>query len=273
MGQGALEIVFDYNGKSHCIAFPEATADLPSLFVIGLPKAGSTLFNRIMHVLCQRAGYQVVPWHNVLRKYGIRPRDFPVNIAEVFLPKGYAYIGFRGLVQHERLPAFAGGRTVYLVRDPRDMVVSQYFSAAYSHPPPGTKADASLLRDFEATREKLQRTPIDDFVLETAPGFLQMHQLTASLLSDLDHRMWRYEDIVLEKQRWIEEVVGYLDLDVPAGVVRNVVARNDVVPTAESKRQHIRRVTPGDHRDKLKPETIARLDEIFAPVLTRYGYT
>ena len=36
---------------------------------------------------------------------------------------------------------------------------------------------------------------------------------------------------------------------------------------------HKRKVTPGDHREKLQPETIRQLDQLFAPVLDKPGYS
>ncbi len=48
---------------------------------------------------------------------------------------------------------------------------------------------------------------------------------------------------------------------------------NSVAAEKEDVWSHKRKVTPGDHREKLQPETIRRLDQIFAPVLDRLGYS
>lgn len=44
-------------------------------------------------------------------------------------------------------------------------------------------------------------------------------------------------------------------------------------PAQERPDKHVRRVTPGDHREKLQPATIARLNEAFGDVLERFGYS
>ena len=51
-----------------------------------------------------------------------------------------------------------------------------------------------------------------------------------------------------------------------------IAESNDSVNTKENKMKHKRQVTPGDHRRKLKPETIAKLNTDLADILTRYGY-
>ena len=42
--------------------------------------------------------------------------------------------------------------------------------------------------------------------------------------------------------------------------------------TSMNPKAFVRRVTPGDHKEKLKPETIARLNEILAPTLELFDY-
>ena len=46
-----------------------------------------------------------------------------------------------------------------------------------------------------------------------------------------------------------------------------------MVSRKEDAWSHKRKITPGDHREKLQPETIRQLDQIFAPVLDRLGYS
>jgi 16S rRNA (cytosine1402-N4)-methyltransferase len=48
---------------------------------------------------------------------------------------------------------------------------------------------------------------------------------------------------------------------------------NSVAAGEEDVWSHKRKVTPGDHREKLQSETIRQLDEIFGPVLDKLGYS
>jgi hypothetical protein len=186
----------------------------------------------------------------------------------VFEPHGFAYGSFRYLPWP--LPTFAAGRTVMLLRDPRDALTSLYFSIAYSHRPPGSAQGQKLLRKFEARRADARAGSIDGFVLREAPGHLRAIEKTMANLPA--HRLYRYEDVIFDKLAWTHDMLDFLKLDVPGRLVEAVVARNDIVPDAEAPLEHIRHVTPGDHRNKLQPQTIEALNELFGRVMGKFGY-
>lgn len=251
---------------------PPGAADHPSVFFVGLPKAGSTLLNRIMRPLAEASGLTYYGVHEQLRAIGVRPSDFPAAINAVFLPTGYAFGGFRSLPGQMRLPAHASGRTVLLVRDPRDMLTSLFFSVAYSHAPPGTGAGGGLAERFEQRRSEASGGDIDEFVLRTMNTVVGQFRAVRNKLNGIDAKVFRYEDVVFDKLRWTEEMVEYLGMKVAPELVRETVAANDIRPQTEDATQHVRRVVPGDHAQKLKPQTIAALNEGFADVLGLYRY-
>ena len=81
--------------------------------------------------------------------------------------------------------------------------------------------------------------------------------------------------MVLAFPSWLEKIVGAFDLTNPEETRAVVAARhaNSVAAGEEDVWSHKRKVTPGDHREKLQAETIRQLDEIFAPVLEKLGYS
>ena len=237
---------------------------MQSVFIVGLVKSGSTLLNSVLRPLVARVGLEYRAPASELFQQGVDLRKSSVD----FEPYGYAYGSFRYLPWP--LPTFASGRTVMLVRDPRDALTSLYFSIAYSHRPPGSSQGDKLLRKFEARRADAREGSIDAFVLREAPGHLRTIEKTMTNLPA--HRLYRYEDVIFDKLTWTQDMLDYLKLDVPARLVEAVVARNDIVPDDEAPLEHIRHVTPGDHRHKLQPQTIAALNEVFGGVLERFGY-
>lgn len=235
-----------------------------SLFLVGLIKSGSTLLNRLMKPVTESAGFVFEAPANDLRQQGLELRDADLT----FVAEGHAYGGFRNLPWP--LPDFAAGRTVFLARDPRDALTSLYYSVAYSHRPPGTTAGDALLRGFEARRTRALGQAIDDFVLQEAPA--RAHLIEETLCHMPSHRMYRYEEVIFSKQAWVVDMMDYLGLVVAERRVAQIVARHDITPAEEAPHEHIRRVTPGDHREKLRPDTVQRLDNILSPVLRRLGY-
>ena len=259
------------NGKAVTLTMPEP-GSAPSAFLVSLPKAGSTLFYRLMQPIANRAGLPYFSLPNELHGIGVPAADVRTGISDVFRPTGYTYGGFRGIERNMALPDYADGRTVLLVRDPRDMLTSLYFSEAKSHVPPGASASDALLRQFEQRRQRALSLSIDEFALQRAQGLKASYDSVFAAVDVKAHKLFRYEDVIFAKRAWVEAVIAYLGLAVADQVVTNVVTRNDVVPTTEDEGQHIRKVAPGDHLEKLQPGTIATLNEVFAPVLERFGY-
>ncbi|MBA3652311.1 MAG: sulfotransferase domain-containing protein, partial [Chthoniobacterales bacterium] len=84
-----------------------------------------------------------------------------------------------------------------------------------------------------------------------------------------------YEEMVLSFPSWLEKITRAFDLKDPEETRAIVTERhaNSVAAGEEDVWSHKRKVTPGDHREKLKSETIRELDRIFAPVLDKLGYS
>jgi hypothetical protein len=82
----------------------------------------------------------------------------------------------------------------------------------------------------------------------------------------------RFEDFVGDFERWFAEVERV------CGVPPSPTRRDRLGPlapqrqSAERKTMKIRSGRSGQFRERLKPETVAELDRIFAPVLEQFGY-
>jgi hypothetical protein len=272
-GHDVREIAFELNGQ-RCAFTVKAAGDetIPSVFLLGLPKAGSTLLNRLMKPVTHAAGLTFVAVQEVMRDIGVPPRDIPPEANQVFRPAGYAFGGFRSLPGALALPPYAANRTVLLVRDPRDMLTSLYFSLAHSHGPPGQGAGGALAATFEEKRQEVNGMDIDAFVLGGARVVAGQYRAVERKLLNIPHRLYRYEDIIFDKLAWANDMLAYLGLSVSAAVVDQAVKANDVRPEVEDVAQHVRKVVPGDHAEKLKAETVAELNTQLAPVLQKYRY-
>ncbi len=269
----AREIAFELNGRQFSFNVPRSgDPSIPSVFLVGLPKAGSTLLNRLMMPIVKAAGLSYVGLQETLFRMGVAPQHTPAAVNAAFAPAGYAFGSFRSLPGGFQLPPYASGRTILLVRDPRDMLTSLYFSLARSHAPPGKTVGDELAATFEERRRQTNSMSIDAFALARAPVVIDQYATVDAKLSSISHTLHRYEDIIFDKQSWAREMVAYLGLSVSADVLDSAVHANDVRPDVEDPAQHIRKVAPGDHREKLRPETIAQLNARFEPILRRYRY-
>lgn len=267
------ELSFVVNGQrcAFTVAAPGHPA-ISSIFLLGLPKAGSTLLARLMKPLAEDAGLSFVALQDALRHIGVPPRDIPPEVNLAFQPAGYAFGVFRSLPGELALPPYAAGRTIWLIRDPRDMLTSLYFSLAYSHRPPGRGAGGALAASFEEKRAEVSGMDIDAFALRNASVVAGQYRTVERKLVGIPHKLYRYEDVIFDKLAWARDMMAYLGLSARPGVVEAAAAQNDARPPVEDVTQHIRKVVPGDHAQKLAAATIAQLNARLAAILQTYGY-
>ncbi len=244
-------------------------------FIFGIRKCGSTLLNKICQALARANSVTFVDVAGTFFKHNINVGAW-VNEPAVkrILRPGNAYGGFRNLPTclQDTAP-FSNSRKVLLVRDPRDALVSEYFSNAYSHAlPDGADEDGGARRNLLAQRQKALATPIDDYVKSRAPLMRRTFLEYRSVWSDAATLGLRYERIIFEKPKLVSDIAGHFRWACSASDVAEIIERVDVMPVAENPTAFIRKVTPGDHTEKLSPETIDFLNAELRDVLDLYGY-
>jgi hypothetical protein len=179
----------------------------------------------------------------------------------VFKPQGYLYSVFGGFV--EGIDRMEDYKVILMVRDPRDILVSQFYSTAYSHPLPG---EASDKRDaFLQKREAARILGIDAFVLQEAPrlkAYLDRYQ--SELLARYPHTvMLRYEDMIADFSRFLDQLCSAAGCRISPATRQNLLAAHDAQqPKQEDVQKHVRKGVAGDYRNKLKSDTIARLSDL-----------
>lgn len=270
-----IEIEYDDGGVLRTIyTLPRSVSDEPSVVALALPKAGSVLLDNIMRDLSSVVGLTYVSIMGEFFNLGIRVAQAPAGTSRIFLDRGYCYGGFRFLPDSFEIPVLGRAKSILLVRDPRDMVVSHYFSVRSSHPAPGSKGGLATGMKEMPRRDMAQTTPIDEFVIISSKPYRRYLRRYRKLLKEHGDtiKVYRYEDVIFEKRKWIADMCEWFGWDVPEKKIRALADKNDIIPKAENEAQHIRQATPGDHTRKLKPETIAELNELFAKELAYFGY-
>lgn len=247
-----------------------------SVVALSLPKAGSVLLDRVLRDLAPHAHLSYVSMMEAFYNHGVSDEEIPSNASEVFLPKGYCFGGFRNIPEGLDIPLLQTSATVLLVRDPRDILVSHYFSMLGSHPQPtnsdGFKIKEGASIDLETWQLLAQSRPIDEYVLDASPVFLRFFSQYQHVCSKAEVRLFRYEDIIFAKHQWLRDISAHFGWTIADDILAEIATRHDLVPSVEDHTQHVRQVSPGDHTRKLKPQTIAMLNERFAEPMVYFGY-
>lgn len=157
------------------------------------------------------------------------------------------------------------------VRDPRDILVSEYFSLGWIH------SDKDWNASDQKRRQTIREMSIDQYVLKQDKinpyPLWERYRPILSLSRQPDITIVRYEDMVNQFDRWLLPVLQLLELE-PINRWQKTLQGHyrDEFQPGESPGSHKRNVAPGDHRSKLLPETIAILNQQFEPVLSLLNY-
>lgn len=239
---------------------PPTSSTLPSVLLVGLPKSGTTLLTKIFARASELVGVTHLDLHGQLYRAGLTITDELVaQLREIFEPAGYCYGAFRAPFPFLRGAGKKNLPVIWIRRDPKDVIVSRYFSDAYSHPPPGGKAAEA----FHAQRAEIRAMGVDEFArreIDVQIGFVR--QFLAVVPANNLH-VWWYEDVIYEKPRWIREMMQVCGWPLTDVQIAAILEQVDVVPEAEDPQQFIRQVHPGNYSKHLAPATVAAIDERF----------
>jgi len=189
----------------------------------------------------------------------------------IFRPRGYLYSVLGGMVKNiDKMDEY---RIVLTVRDPRDILVSKYFSIAYSHAIPentGNKREGFLKK-----RVATKSMSIDEFVLKEYPRVLiRFEAYESELIQKYDHvTVLRYEDMITDYPGWLKKIEQACGVQISSSLFNSLaIDFENRKLKSENKFHHIRKGVSGDYREKLRPDTIQKLEKIFRPYTTSFGY-
>lgn len=252
------------------------------IVVFTLHKSASMFIHRQCELLCQLSGITYnspnVPNSGVDARRLLTDEDLWRHRHGCFAP-------VRFFVD---IPHIENYDVILHLRDPRDVLVSMFYSYCYIHP-----------GEIEANtgyRKEVAARGIDSFVLAKASSGSAQYRgdygtggHVEDFIGNLPQRyraylerlvgrpnvtLLKYEEMVTDYRRWLEKFIKPFPLDNKPDLIEQLVVQ---APSFFPKRtadavSHVRHVTPGDHRTKLQPGTIRRLDEIFSDTLAALGY-
>jgi len=243
---------------------------VPSFFAFSLPKAGSTLLDQVLKDISSEAGISYFAPTNDLFRLGknINFADFDVEI--LYRSEGYCFSGFREFPHFLSRYRLSGRKALLLLRDPRDILTSLYFSTAITHSPPGQGSVAQA--EFLKQRKQALEISIDDFVMSRVLTIEALLDRYIQNLPEMDVRIYRYEDIIFRKHEWLRDIVDFIGIAISQEAIARIAARHDQQPPIERPDQHVRQVQPGDHRRKLHARGREFLEANLSPRWKLLGY-
>lgn len=260
----------------------QSAQDERSIIVFTLHKSASMLIHHLCHKLSHDAGIQYfspnLPNSRLDARTLLSNQDIWRSRRSCFAPVRF-YVDVPNIDDYQIL---------LHLRDPRDVLVSMYYSYCFIH--------NGEVQGNTGYRKEIADQGIDRFVLHMAneqkPQIkgdygtgAHVADATGNLLKRyrdyIEHVLRRdnatlvkYEEMVIDFPAWLGKFVAPFPLKDKQSTVKELVALTPQLFPARSQdvMQHVRHVTPGDHKNKLKAETIDELNHVFKDVLEALGY-
>jgi len=242
---------------------------LKSVLALSMHKAGSSIADNIFTEVCAARGYDI---DRIALQVPSQPMPEP-DFFHSYVPKmreaGVYYGMARDPASHD-LSILPKLKLIVQVRDPRDCIVSAYFSYRQSHEVP---SDPAKRAEHAARQAELQTVDITRFCLDWPLIYRDRMQIMADILTAHDDiLLLHYEEMVRAPQVWLHRCLTFLDQPMTPELESALAPYMDFDVAEENVRRHKRQVTPGDHRRKLDGATIAQMSRVLDPVLTQFGY-
>lgn len=253
-----------------------ATSSEPSWMHFSVNKAATQYVKSVMASLAESKGLlhasmHDYAFHSELPFFDHLTAEEVAGYSQVFKPQGYLYGPFGGMI--EGIQELEKYKVVLVVRDPRDMAVSAYFSKGKSHGLPLTPAGKreAFIRD----RDKTQNKSIEEHVLDYAPEVLREFDRYKEHLLQGNYQvhLCKYEQMVTDFPQWLDDLVAFCCGEIDPSLRDEIIRRHEAMkPVKEDPSKHIRKGQPGDYKEKLDQPTIAKLNEIFKEHLEFFDY-
>lgn len=191
-------------------------------------------------------------------------------LAKNLEPQGYFY-GSIGMLRSGNDLDLNPFTVLATVRDPRDILVSAFYSIAYAHTP----SNKQFFLDAKEAREK----GIDWFVVQEwrINSIKEKIRFIHDQIRTLENSyVWRYEDMMGNFDNFIVTLAGHVtpNKDVNAVIQKVTTEREHQMSTkGENVLKHMRSGESKQYLEKLQPETIEFLNEFFKQELEDFDYS
>jgi hypothetical protein len=197
--------------------------------------------------------------------------DEMINYHKLFKKHGIIYSVFGGYI--ENIPDFDAYNVIFTVRDPRDILVSEYYSIAYSHPLP--PENSNKREAFINRREKAKSVDVDQYVIDNVRRvksvFLNYYSNYIRNYNNVF--ILKYETLVEDFELWLKYLGEGVQLNISPQLKSRFIKYHEKSRIkTENKNVHRRKGIAGDYKVKLCPSTISIINDELLEVLKAFDY-
>ncbi len=156
---------------------------------------------------------------------------------------------------------------IFWTRDPRDILVSMYYSFGFSH---GFSSDPSIRNYQELRRERIQSMTLDEYVIDEAEEIVKKFEQMKRMMEEKNNYiLLSYEEMINDFDSFFNKLSKVITL---GEVEKQKIFKETRPQSTENKDQHKRKGSVGGYKEKLQPNTIHELNKKLMPILSYFNY-
>lgn len=202
-------------------------------------------------------------------KVGLRQDTYDaVPVRKVATP---LYISYADYLE---LPKPKTYKTFFVTRDPRDIVVSFYFSTKYSHP---------LMAYIPKMRKELESMTVPEGLKYATDALEAMGVFEAQRswagIDDANCKIFRYEDLAQDNRTFLKDLLRYLEVDIPPAQFDVLYDRQAFTSRTKGRTQgqedinsHYRKGSAGDWKSYFDEDVMAHFQQVTGDLVDLLAY-
>ena len=239
-------------------------------------KCASSFMNQFFLLVANDSQYKVIDYASSIWALG-NSLDIGADY-ETFLEQNYDRLYFQTgeIYTPQRKPLSFPGiekfKHVFFLRDPRDVLVSAYYSFGFSHSVP---KNLVAKEQFLQERERIKSSTIDEYAQRAAKEWILpvYEQYQALRIKSHANIFLSYDVFNSNLPKFIDELSTFLDFtpsekDIQKIIRINTKGNSQLVDTSK----HRRSGKSGQFREELSPRTIKYLNELLGDVLNYWDF-
>lgn len=214
-----------------------------------------------------RSGLVVSPYQYLGLNYA-RISSFPKQTVVSHL-----YFNYQDYLKIPKPPSY---KTFFVLRDPRDIIVSWYFSARYSHvlvPPIHTMRHNLARLDFQDGLRYLIDTQAEFGLFDCQRSWVEAQKNYSEI------GIFRYEDLARDEVSFVRDLFDFLELDLPETELQALVNRHTISKRSQDRsslngdlNNHYRKGVSGDWQHHFSDRIADYFNQITGDLLSVLAY-
>lgn len=243
-------------------------------------KCASTFIPSLLNGICRMSGdLKCVDYSHIIgqtgwifdfgKRFAKEEEFFEQNAQRLFKREGFIYGPFRTPFF---VPNWQAYKAIYFLRDPRDSLISLYYSFGRTHPIP---LDRKTGERFVKERKKIQNETIDEFCIRMATEWskpLLSYYKKMISLSLTPPLVLTYENYVQNTHETIKRIFLYCDVTDKTNMITALAKKAAPVQPQISETSHRRSGKIGQSKYELKSDTICIIETILKDEIIFFGW-